>query len=184
MTAPARRLLHTRQVVCTGHLRDDGCFDVEATMQDISPRGTAMFFTEVAPGGFIHSMRLVVTIDRELVIREVSAQTETGPTPHCADSNERYKLLVGVHIGAGFTKKVRALLGGTQGCTHLNELWGPLATTAFQTRFALERETRALRPAQHGTGPLPRPAIADTCQAYRSDGQAMQIIWPAHRRAA
>lgn len=32
-TAP-RRLAHTRQIVCSGYVRDDGLYDIEARMTD------------------------------------------------------------------------------------------------------------------------------------------------------
>ena len=41
-----------------------------------------------------------------------------------------------------------------------------------------------LRTLHAVAGPLPKPALADTCQAYRSDGEALKAIWPLHRRAA
>jgi hypothetical protein len=31
---PARRLAHTRQIVCSGYARSDGLFDIEASPQD------------------------------------------------------------------------------------------------------------------------------------------------------
>ena len=37
----ARRLVHTREIICNGYLRDDGLIDVESTMRDISPERLA-----------------------------------------------------------------------------------------------------------------------------------------------
>lgn len=182
--APARRLLHTRQVQCTGYLRDDGLFDVEATMKDISPQGTEMFFKRLQAGEALHDMRMVVSFDKDMVIRHVDVQTLAAPTVHCGDGNARYQALVGLKIGPGFTKKVKALFGGTEGCTHLTELLGPLATTAIQTWFSLWRETNILSEANRKEGPLPRPMLVDSCQAYRIDGPAMAQLWPVERRAA
>ncbi|MBB3178329.1 DUF2889 domain-containing protein [Variovorax sp. Sphag1AA] len=182
--AQGRRLLHTRQVQCTGYLRDDGLFDVEATMKDISPDGTEMFFKRLSAGEALHDMRLVVSFDTDMVIRQVQAHTVAAPTPYCGDSNARYQELVGLKIGPGFSKKVKSLFGGAQGCTHLTELLGPLATTAIQTWFSLWRETNIISEAHRKEGPLPRPMLVDSCQAYRIDGQAMQLLWPPHRRAA
>ena len=182
--AGGRRLLHTRRVECNGYLRDDGGFDIEATMQDISIEGTEMFFRKVAPGGQIHSMRIVVGTDADLVIQAVRADTEAAPTVHCGDSNAGYAQLVGLKIGPGFTKKAKALFGGTRGCVHMTELLGPLATAAIQTWYALWRESNFISEAHRMEGPLPRPSLVDSCQAYRIDGPAMQMIWPPHRRAA
>ena len=181
--APARRLVHTREIVCNGYLRDDGLVDVESTMRDISPNGSDLFFKPLGPGEDLHRMRIVLTVDAELVIRGVQVRSEAAPTPWCAESNAIYDTLVGLKIGPGFTKKVRALVGGAKGCTHLTELMGPAATTAMQTLFALGRERGGLRASHARPGFLPRPALANTCQAYRGDGKALEAIWPLHRRA-
>jgi hypothetical protein len=179
----ARRLVHTREIVCHGYLRDDGLVDVESSMRDISTGGSKLFFKPLGPGEDLHRMRIVLTVDAALVLRAIQVRTEAAPTPWCAEGNAVYDSLVGLKIGPGFTSKVRALVGGVRGCTHLTELMGPAATTAMQTMFALGRERDGLRATHARPGPLPRPALADTCQAYRSDGQALQAIWPLHRRA-
>ena len=182
--APGRRLLHTRQVQCVGYLRGDGLFDVEGTMTDISPQGTEMFFKRLQPGEALHDMRMVLSFDKDMVIRAVHAHTNAAPTRYCGDGNARYQALVGLKIGPGFSRKVKSLFGGTQGCTHLTELLGPIATTAIQTWYSLWRETNILSEAHRHDGPLPRPMLVDTCQAYRIDGEAMQMLWPPSRRSA
>ncbi|MET0543779.1 MAG: DUF2889 domain-containing protein [Variovorax sp.] len=181
---PSRRLLHTREIVCQGYLRDDGLLDVESQMRDISPDGSDLFFKPLGPGEDLHRMRIVMTVDSDMVIRALQVRTEAAPTPYCAEGNAIYEVLVGQKIGPGFTKRVRSLVGGHKGCTHLTELIGPAATTAIQSFFALGRERRNLRTLHAAGDPLPKPSLADTCQAYRSDGEALKAIWPLHRRAA
>ncbi|MDM0103464.1 DUF2889 domain-containing protein [Variovorax sp. J22R24] len=177
-----RRLLHTREIVCRGYLREDGLLDVESTMKDVTPEGSDLFFKRLGAGEHLHRMRITMTVDTDLVIRQLQVHTEAAPTPYCADSNPAYRGLEGMKIGPGFTRKARALVGGTKGCTHLTELLGPLATTAMQALFALRRETGSLRSAHQAGGPLPKPSLAGMCQAYREDGEALKIIWPMHRR--
>lgn len=181
--APTRRLVHTREIVCHGYLRDDGLVDVESSMRDISTGGSDLFFKPLGPGEDLHRMRIVLTVDAELMVRAIQVCTEAAPTPWCAEGNTAYDSLVGLRIGPGFTANVRALVGGVKGCTHLTELLGPVATTAMQTLFALGRERGGLRATHAQAGTLPRPALANTCQAYRNDGQALEAIWPLRRRA-
>lgn len=179
---PARRLLHTREIVCRGYLRDDGMLDVEGSMRDLSAEGTDLYFKKLHAGEAIHGMRITMTVDSELVIRHLRVHTEAAPTPYCAESNPGYHALQGLRIGPGFTREARAIVGGTKGCTHLTELLGPLATTAMQTLFALRREAGGVRAIHAMPGKLPKPSIAGTCQAYRADGEALKIIWPPERR--
>ena len=128
-------------------------------MRDISPNGSDLFFKPLGPGEDLHRMRIVLTVDADLVIRAIQVRTEAAPTPWCAESNAIYDTLVGLKIGPGFTRKVRALVGGAKGCTHLTELMGPAATTAMQTLFALGRERGGLR-ARHAAARLAATAGA------------------------
>jgi len=183
-TGGARRLLHTREVECRGFVREDGLFDIEASLRDISPGGTDLHFKQVDAGGLLHELRLTMTIDADMQILQMQAYADTVPTPWCGESSAPYAVLVGLRIGPGFTQRVKERVGGRKGCTHLTELIGPLATTAVQTVMALRRETRDLAAELQGSEPIPRPAIYNTCHTYRQEGQAIQVIWPEHRRAA
>jgi hypothetical protein len=180
--ADSRRLIHTREITCHGYARADGLFDIESSMRDTSTQGTDLFFKQLQPGEAIHAMRIVVTVDATLTILEIGVHTDAAPTLHCGDSNPGYQKLKGLTIGPGFTKKAKGLVGGVQGCTHLTELLGPLATTAIQTLLASQRDSGALMARIKGTAPLPKPRFADSCQAYRSDGEVMKVVWPADRR--
>jgi Protein of unknown function (DUF2889) len=171
---PKRRLLHTRHIVCSGYARSDGLFDIEGRMQDTKAHHANLIYKEVAAGGAIHDMRIVVTIDAKLVIRRIEARTEAAPTPSCAEIGAAYASLVGLTIGAGFMKQVKERLGGRKGCTHLSELLGPIATTAIQTMVNMPDE---LRSGAGASGvPTPGPAMIDTCHAWRSGGDVVRMM--------
>src|SRR4029079_3316114 len=85
----------------------------------------------------LHEMWLRLTVDDELNVVGVEASTVWGPYHMCGDLTPNFQVLKGLAIKAGWTQKTRELLGGTRGCTHLLELLGPMATTAFQTIYPL-----------------------------------------------
>ena len=178
-----RKPLHYRYIATSGFARSDGLFDIEGHLQDISPDGTNLFFRTVPAGAPIHDLRIVLTIDRELVIRDARARIDDGPTIYCAEIEGAYAALRGMRIGPGFKREVKTRLGGVQGCTHLTELVGVLATTAMQTIFALMRTERCSRQPTEESGPMPRPALVDSCHTHRIDGEAVKVLWPEHRRA-
>jgi hypothetical protein len=173
---PSRRLAHTRQIVCSGYARSDGLFDIEASLQDTKADDANLLFKQVPAGGPIHAMRLVVTIDTEFVIHAVEARTEVAPTPFCAEINAAYGALVGIPLTAGFMKEVKSRIGGARGCTHLTELLGPIATTAFQTimgmRNLLPKDSEAVRPDDRRAA---QPML-DTCHAWRRDGEVAALV--------
>jgi hypothetical protein len=174
---PARRPIHTRQIVCNGYARDDGLYDIEARMTDTKAHHSDLLFKEVPAGGAIHDMWLTITVDTDLVIRDAHSRTETAPTPYCAEINDAYRKLIGVQISSGFMREIRARVGGTKGCTHLTELLGPMATTAFQTIMGLRNSPSASR-SSDGAQALP---MLNGCHAWRADGEVVQFV---RRRAA
>lgn len=171
-----RELIHVRTVECRGFRRADGLWDVEGHITDIksypvenSWRGT------IAPGGPIHDMWIRVTIDDDMTIREATAVTEAAPFSICGDIAPAFGKLVGLRIGPGWRRRIQERLGGIHGCTHIVELLGPLATTAFQTFSARRREQEAT--AREDDRP---PRLLNSCYALRSDGPVARRLWPRH----
>ncbi len=91
-----------------------------------------------------------------------------------------FQRLKGLRIYPGFQKQVRDLLGGTAGCTHLVELLGPLATTAYQTIFPYRERQRSESPAAREPPDKPRrkPRLIDSCHAFAGDGEVVKRYWP------
>lgn len=168
----ARRLAHTRQIVCSGYIRDDGLYDIEARMRDTKAYDSSLLFKELPAGESLHDMRVMITVDAHLVIRSAQAHMEAAPTPYCAQINETYAKLVGIRISGGFMKEVKARVGGASGCTHLTELLGPIATTAFQTLMGVGNRAQAAV-----TGAVaPVLPVLNTCHAWRADGEVVRIV--------
>src|SRR5690554_6406472 len=127
---------HTRRVEVRGYRREHGLWDVEGHLVDSK---TYSFSNkergEVQAGEPVHEMWLRITVDDDLVIRAAEAVTDAAPYSVCPAITPNFARLVGIRIGAGFRREVKKRLGGTEGCTHLIELLGPIATTAYQTIY-------------------------------------------------
>lgn len=175
LSPPAEREpIHSRDVVCRGYRRADGLWDIEGRVTDTktyafpnSDRGT------VEAGEPVHDMWVRLTVDDDLLIHEAEAVSDYYPFRACPTIAPDFSALAGLRIRPGFTAEVRRRLGGVKGCTHLVELLGPVATTAFQTVFPA-RERRAAANPDGG-----QPGHIDTCHALRSDGEVVRRNWPA-----
>lgn len=170
----ARKPLHHRSIDCRGYRRDDGLWDIEARMVD-----TKTYAFEnldrggmVQPGQPLHDMLLRVTIDDDFLIHAVEAVTEAGPFALCGAVAPAFAELAGLRIGKGFTAEVRRRLGGVHGCTHIVELFGPLATTAYQTLYPAKERKAAAAPKRA------RPRLIDTCHALAADSPVVARLWP------
>lgn len=175
-TSTGRRLLHTRQVLCTGYLRDDGLFDIEGRLLDTKGVDTDFPYGTVPAHGVLHQMRIVMTVDRKLVIQRIEAISEQAPTPVCSQINVAYAALQGVSIGPGFKKRIAEHVGGVKGCTHLTELLGPMATTAIQTMAPVIQKQLRQRAARDPEFDMPRHWVIGTCHAYHPEGDAARRV--------
>ena len=178
LSKPAEREhIHTREIECTGYRRTDGLWDIEGHLTDVktytfsnSERG------DVPPGEPVHEMWIRLTVDDDLKIHDVEAVTDFSPFGMCKEIGVNFERLAGVSIGPGWRRAVRDRVGGIKGCTHIVELLGPVATTAFQTVYPLKSRDNPEGPAAADRP----PRLLNTCHAFRSDGPKVKELWPAH----
>lgn len=163
-----REPLHARSIELRGYRRADGLYDIEGRLVDTKPFDFKLAAGLRPAGEPIHDMWLRITVDRELVIVDAAASTDAMPyVGDCDTIVPAYRKLVGLAIRPGYPQRVKELLGGVRGCTHVTELAGALATAAFQT-FAGQR----LRP------PEEKPFQLDKCHALESTAPAVAKYYP------
>ena len=168
--AGPRVLVHTREVVCRGYRRPDGLWDIEAHMADRKEYTVHSDYRCVETGEPFHDMALSVTVDGSLTIQAVEASIAAAPHRICPAIVPNFQRLVGLRIASGFTLELRRRLGGVEGCTHLVELFGSLATTAVQT----------VQPLLSGDGHAlaERPRQIGACHALAATGEVVAKYWP------
>ena len=173
LSSPAPRTpLHDRQVHCAGFRREDGGYDIEGHLVDTKHYGFENRYRgRIEPGTPIHEMWLRLSLDESLLILAVEAVTDHSPYPMCPDITPNFQRIVGLRIGRGFRREVAQRVGGTEGCTHLQELLGPMATTAFQTLAGHRHEVRKRDPQQ-------RPHWLGTCHAHATDSVVIKELYP------
>lgn len=177
LSAPAERSeSHHRKVNCRGFARADGLLDIEGELMDTKsydfPSST---YGVINSGTPIHHMQVRITVDFELVIKTAEAVTLHGPYAICPKGANNITGLVGLQIGPGWRRKVQSAIGGAKGCTHITELLGPMATTAFQTLYG--EKARIQRENQNSIGgadssnqiSTPLPSLLNSCVAYAQD---------------
>ena len=103
-----------------------------------------------------------------MVIQHAEAVTIHGPYAICPKGADNITGLIGLQIGPGWKRKVQTAIGGPEGCTHITELMGPMATTAFQTLYGEKaRQKRDIKGAdQTQQLKTPLPSLTNSCIAY------------------
>lgn len=169
----SREKMHCRDIRIEGFRRSDGLWDIEGHMTDVKTYAFDNAYRgRISAGEPLHDMWLRLTVDEEMVVQGLEAVTDGGPFEACPTITPNFARMVGVSLGPGWNRAIKARLGGVEGCTHLRELLGAMATVAFQTLYpVLARKRRKV--AEPG-----RPALIDSCHAYRADGPVVKANWP------
>jgi len=169
----ARKLNHNRVIDCRGYERGDGLWDIEGHLTDVKAytwydrNGSADL-----PAGFpAHDMWIRLTIDLDMNIHECVAVTDASPYRLCGDITPKFEKLKGLRISRGWTKQLKDIIGGANGCTHQWELLGRIAAVAYQSTNIARQATR-----KHVPGTIPR--TFNTCHMYRPDSDETLRRWP------
>ncbi|MBW7850359.1 MAG: DUF2889 domain-containing protein [Rhodospirillales bacterium] len=171
--AQPRTPYHRRTIECRGYCREDGLWDIEGHLVDTKSYDfDNLYRGKIAAGAPLHEMWIRLTIDEDFLVREVEVVTDAAPFVSCSDITGAFAALKGLRIGGGFNRKVREMFGGKNGCTHLVDLLGPMATTAYQTLYPI-RERKASTSTSRE-----RPKVIDTCHALAADGEVVRNQWP------
>lgn len=163
-----RKPLHRRVISVQGYLRDDGLYDIEGHLCDTKAVDFKLQSGMRAAGTPIHEMWLRLTINQQLDIVDAEAVTDAMPYEGACDQIvPEYRALIGLSIRPGFTYRIRELFGGTRGCTHITDLIGSVATTAFQTLAGQIKQGGEKQPFQ-----------LDRCHALRVGGDVVAQYYP------
>jgi hypothetical protein len=176
LPAPAPRApIHNRTIVCDGYRRDDGLWDIEGRLVDTKSYAFPNSWRkEVPPGEPLHEMLVRLTVDNDFTVVAIETATEYAPHPNCGAILPNFQRLVGVRIGAGWSRKVKELTGGVEGCAHHVALINLLATVAFQTIGPLLARER-----RKDVGDNPAAAksfVIDSCHIWRAEGEWAQAF--------
>ena len=175
-SAKSRTLSHTRVVTCKGYQRGDGLWDIEGHIVDTKPFSFANKDRggEILAGEPLHEMWVRISVDDKLRIHEAESCSDYAPYHYCYQVEMFIHQLVGEQIGPGWIRQTRKLMGGNQGCIHITELLGPVATTAFQTLA-----TAKMKSFKRSTTPPPH---MNTCHAMQQDSPVVKEHWPQFYR--
>jgi hypothetical protein len=179
----ARRAIHTRRIAFEGFLREDGLWDIDCELSDTKAEAIHMRERGVLPAGEpVHLLRVRLTLDDGLTIRDVQTGTINVPFDEChAATGEPMRKLVGLTMGPGWRKAIEGAIGGVAGCTHMRELVFNAATAAFQM-IPHYRATQGGRKDDAATQGGKPPFYMGKCMSWAFDGPVVQRLAPQFYR--
>ncbi|MDH3632527.1 MAG: DUF2889 domain-containing protein [Gammaproteobacteria bacterium] len=172
----SREKKHQRKIDCEGYQRSDGLWDIDVHMVDTRTYDCTYdeFHRDgvIRAGEPVHDMWLRFTIDLDFLIHDVHAASDQTPFSICPRAAGAMREIIGLRIGYGWMKQVRERVSTDKSCTHLMDLLGQLAATAYQTLHSALEERDARRKDRE------KPPILDTCLALSSSGDVVRNLWP------
>ena len=167
----SRQLIHTRKIHTQVFRREDGLWDIEASLLDTKGKDFHLASSMRAKGEPIHQMLLTITIDTQFNVLAAKAESLAVPYPgFCESITPEYEKLVGLNLISGFRAAVKNLFKGMKGCSHITELCSVLPTAAIQA-FAGEVLQSKVEGEAH---PDQMPFQLNGCHALRTDGEVVK----------
>lgn len=171
-TAEEREEIHHRAINCKSFKRHDGLWDIEGRLVDTKGYSFKLYGRDPLPvGDALHDMSIRLTIDDDFRVHDVEAVIDSAPYSMCPNITENFKRIIGLSIAKGWRREVNKRVGGIQGCTHLVELLGPMATTAFQAIYPLQTKLQTPEPSV-------RPMLLNSCHAHATHTHITRRKWP------
>jgi hypothetical protein len=161
---------HTRDISITTHPADDDSIILEGVLVDRRLKDYFLFTGERRSAGVIHHMIIRLLLKGpQLEILEVEVEMPGIPREECGELIECLRPIVGLTITAGFTSRVKELVGGVKGCFHLLTLLLAMAPAGVQGYWS-NRMTKPMDrnsiPRQDRIKFLP----VNSCGVWRADG--------------
>jgi hypothetical protein len=131
-----REHIHTRTITMQAFRRDDGLMDVEGHLTDVKPFEHQMMDGFRRAGEPVHDLYLRISLDDSFVVTEVEASMDRGAHDLCPGAEPNFARLIGLQIGPGWNKKIKAAMSPGLGCTHIIEMLAQMATAAMQASWS------------------------------------------------
>lgn len=172
--------MHHRQIDLRFYQRGDGLYEVVGRLLDTKrqPFRRQLAAADLPPGMPIHDIAVHLVIDEQMQVLDAFASMDATPFTICPGATGTLAPLKGLSMRKGWNRRVRELLGGAASCTHIVELLGPMATTAFQGLAPL-RLAKINLPGSEAE----RQAKVDSCYAYAAQREVVAQLWPHLHRA-
>jgi hypothetical protein len=167
--------LRTRKIEVSTYEYDEQRVIVEGSFKDGRFRKSYIITGEISPSGLIHHMtiRLLVNCSNRM-IEDVGVNLTSFPMEECRETIGSLAPIKGLTITKGFTLKVKQMVGGNKGCTHLVELLQAMAPAVVQgvnthqsqipSSFNTDRTQRMLK------------NLINSCYAWKEDGPLVKRL--------
>jgi len=167
-----KKLVHLRQIEIRAFDLGEHRVLVEGKLADTRPSPSSGGETKDEPARIHDLIARIWVQGPDLTISAAEAEMAKIPREMCPEVLPGVQKLVGLKIVAGFTQKVKDLIGDVKGCSHLTNLFlslGPVAVQGYWAAYGRRAGARSLN----------NPAfsrVLDSCHVWRRDGPYVRSV--------
>lgn len=159
---------------------DEKKYIIEGFLNDDRLNDYYLITGEKNPAGKIHNMavRMLVSLP-EMKIEDIEAEMIDVPGEECHDTIDFLKPVIGLTLTQGYSIKIRSLLGGINGCTHIVNLLINMAPAAMQgiwSHRAQEKVDRDSSKDEKKRVFMMEEFLKNTCYAWREKGKRFKKL--------
>jgi hypothetical protein len=168
---PPGKKYHTRTIEVSTYEYDEKRLVLEGCLTDQRLQQFYLATGKKRLPGILHQMIIHLLVNKAtLEIEDLHVEMPCVPNEECPEAINSLERVRGLRITAGFTLKVKALVGSGQGCSHLVALLTAMGSAAVQGYAAYKLQ-----------GPAGFTAdmigmLEDTCWAWRTAGTLMTSV--------
>ena len=170
---------HERVISISTYSPDENHIVIEGRLRELRLKDYYLFTGERKSSGLLHDLIIRMLLKNpELLIEDIEAEMAAVPREECFSIEACVEKIKGMRIEQGFTMKVRSMLSGVNGCTHMTHLLLTMAPAIMQGMWAVTAEKppgerEDMTPDKISTV---AEGLKNTCYAWREDGTAFSRL--------
>jgi len=160
--------IHNRNMDIATYTWDDEHILLVGEFKEQRYVGYNNHYGEEIHAGVYHHMKIELLINiRTMTIVDLFVALPQVPREECPAMVASLEPIKGLSIARGFSTKIRKLVGGRRGCTHLVSLLLAMAPAALQGTW-INKSYKGIPPTESAVGM--ENYLIDSCYAWRQGG--------------
>jgi len=171
--------IHERNYQTAAFDEGDGVLRATGRLTDTKPQGLGLGDGEPL---VIHDMEVSLYVRvATFEIVSVTSQMHVHPYPECPHILQAYERLVGNSVARGYTRLVKDLFGGPNGCSHMGALLVALGPVVIQASYGFDQNDKHVLDRHDGDVDVElrqhRMAMnTNTCHIWREGGEQITLL--------